>query len=75
MKDSWVRDFDTGLFAFNGGKIFMEKGKVLTAIMGAEAINESLIMLRDTEINVSGQQWVLDSDDAEDEEVDLQGDN
>ncbi|WP_375671278.1 autotransporter outer membrane beta-barrel domain-containing protein [Bartonella sp. SD1336NMGDW] len=70
LKDSWVRDFDTGLFAFNGGKIVMKKGKVLNAIMGAEAINESLIMLRDTEMNVSGQQWVLSSEDEEDEDED-----
>uniref|UniRef100_UPI0035CFF413 hypothetical protein n=1 Tax=Bartonella sp. MU70NMGDW TaxID=3243561 RepID=UPI0035CFF413 len=56
LESSWIRDFDTGLYASYGGRIIMEKGKIHNAIMGAEAVNESLILLRDTEINVSGQQ-------------------
>ncbi|WP_375684150.1 autotransporter outer membrane beta-barrel domain-containing protein [Bartonella sp. CB15SXKL] len=56
LESSWIRDFDTGLYASYGGKVVMEKGKIHNAIMGAEAVNESLILLRDTEINVSGQQ-------------------
>ncbi|WP_375629212.1 autotransporter outer membrane beta-barrel domain-containing protein [Bartonella sp. TT67HLJMS] len=75
LEHSWIRDFDTGLYTLNDGKIVMKKGKVLSAIMGAEAVKESLIMLRDTEINVSGQRWVLGGEDEEDEEEDLQDDD
>ncbi|WP_375661597.1 autotransporter outer membrane beta-barrel domain-containing protein [Bartonella sp. CR127HXZ] len=67
LEHSSSRDFDTGLYASYGGKIVMERGLIRSAIMGAEAVNESLIMLRNTEIIVSGQQWSLGSKDEEDD--------
>ncbi|WP_375626604.1 autotransporter outer membrane beta-barrel domain-containing protein [Bartonella sp. MU37NMGALS] len=65
LQNSSIRDFDTGLYALFGGKAIIQGGTISSVIVGVEAAHESLILLNNTAITVSGPQEGGNEDEKE----------
>ncbi|WP_375664605.1 autotransporter outer membrane beta-barrel domain-containing protein [Bartonella sp. CL162QHHD] len=65
LQNSSIRDFDTGIYALFGGKAIITGGTISSVNMGVEAAHESLILLNNTAITVSGSQAGNDEEGKE----------